>query len=83
MKSYNTKIIKPLLNMQAKKLTTKMERRIILTLLRKKSTNQICGILNSLVNRQIKREKRIINNTLNNNDIENGYSLENYPWLIN
>ena len=69
--------------MQANKLTTKMERRIILTLLNKTSTTQICNILNSLVNRQIKREKRIINNTLNNNDIENGYSLENYPWLIN
>ena len=63
-------------------LTTKMERRIILTLLNKTSTTQICNILNSLVNRQIKREKRIINNTLNNNDIKNGYSLRNYPWLI-
>ena len=63
-------------------LTTKMERRIILTLLGKNSTEQICNILNSLVNRQIKREKRIINNTLNNNDIKNGYSLRNYPWLI-
>jgi hypothetical protein len=69
--------------MQAMKLTTKMERRIIKTLLDKTSTDQICNILNSLVNRQIKREKRIINNTLNSNDIKNGYSLENYPWLIN
>ena len=64
-------------------LTTKLERRIVKTLLDKTSTTQICNILNSLVNRQIKREKRIINNTLNNNDIKNGYSLENYPWLIN
>jgi len=64
-------------------LTTKLERRIVKTLLNKTPTTQIRNILNSLVNRQIKREKRIINNTLNNNDIKNGYSLENYPWLIN
>jgi len=64
-------------------LTTKLERRIVKTLLNKTSTTQIRNILNSLVNRQIKREKRIINNTLNANDIKNGYSLENYPWLIN
>lgn len=64
-----------------KSLYTPKEEKLIEHLLTLEFTDKVQRILKALQQRQVNREVRIIENRPNKNDIANGYTQKEFPWL--
>jgi hypothetical protein len=64
-----------------KSLYTPKEEKLIEYLLTLEFTDKVQRILKALQQRQVNREVRIIENRPNKNDIANGYTQKEFPWL--
>lgn len=64
-----------------KSLYTPKEEKLIDHLLTLELTPKVQRILKAIQNRHCKREIRIIENKPNKNDIANGFTQKEFPWL--
>jgi len=64
-----------------KSLYTPKEEALVAKLLKMEWSNKVSNILFLLQQRQVKRKIRIIENKPNKNDIKNGYTRKEFPWL--
>lgn len=75
MKIFNRK------KQENKSLFTPKEEALTNHLLKIEWYEKVSNLLYMIQQRQVKREVRIIENKPNKNDIKNGYTRKEFPWL--